>query len=240
MESNMDLWSWKLIHCDNQNNFPFNCGNLKTLGYISYIDRLQNDLKFITASKKGLIDVYDFGLLHITEEFHVALTNTITGISAHPSSPKEWASCSIDRSCLLWDRLNYSWRPSLALRNYENQLTTVYWTKPEENKELLMLGDEIGNVLTLDPRAPHKILQKIRVTNRAISQIRFNGSHRFGVVANNSIISVLEIDPSGELNEIYKHDTAVMNYGMRWDDHDKNSFYVFGEKKHAEKVSVPQ
>lgn len=118
------------------------------------------------------------------------------------------------------------------MSNYEFQLSTVYWAK----QELLMLGDEVGNVLTVDPRVPRKICQQIRVSHRKITDIRTNAFKQFGIVANNNVVTVLEINKQGELEIIHKHRSPVMNYAMTWDDRVQNVFYVVGEKKYAKKI----
>lgn len=240
MNCDMYLWSCKSMKPDESNEVkaPLKCGHLQTSGYVSSIDRLRNDHKFVTASKKGYMDVYDYGLEVISDK-HIFYGSPITGISTHPDSPKYWVSCSIDRNCLLWDYTkNVSIEALTLLRNYEHQLATVYWTNRQENKELVMVGDEIGNVLTLDIRSPNKILHKMRVANRGISQISFKDSNRFGVVANNNTISILEIDPNGEMRVVYKHVTPVINYAMcMMDDREEKTFYVVGERRFGEKVT---
>lgn len=232
MNCDMSLWDWK----PNEEFSPSKCGHVQTTGYVSYIDRFNNDAKLITASKKGFMDVYDFGMAELRSDLHIPYGNSVTGISAHPVSPKLWASCSLDRSCLIWDKSIYSSnRASPILQKYEYQLSTVHWTS---QREFLMVGDEIGNVLTLDVRAPNKILQKLRVAKRGICQISFNGSNRFGVVSNDNVVNISEMDSSGELKVTYTHNTAVMNYAMHWDDRDEKTFYVVGEKQFAEKVTL--
>jgi len=238
MDCDLKLWSWKTVNRQGDNITPVRCGHVNAAAYVSYIDRLKNDYKFVTASKKGHIDVFDYGLAEVTADLHIPTGSRVSGIAAHPTSSKNWVTCSLDRSCVLWDRTSYPAKAAPLLRDYENQLTSVYWTTQEENREFLVVGDEVGNLLVLDPRSPNKILQKIQVTTRGISQISFKGSKQFGVIAGSNIVGILDIGPDGELSVAHKHVSAFMHYAMRWDDQDEKTFYVVGEKQFAEKVTL--
>lgn len=101
-----------------------------------------------------------------------------------------------------------------------------------------MVGDEIGNLLTLDPRAPNKILQKTRVTNRGLTQISFHGCNEFGVIANNNVANILEIEANGDLKVVHKHVAPGIIYSMCWDKQDRKTFYLVGEKQYAEKITL--
>lgn len=161
----------------------------------------------------------------------------ITGVAAHPSSPKTLATCSLDRNCVLWD-IGKSGKPaSRILKDYEFELTAIYWTTQEESKELLMIGDEAGNVLTLDPRLPNKILSKTRVEKRAVKKFCFNGTNRFGVVTSTKESNFFEIN-DGALQLLHKQVASGIVYSMCSDFREKNVFYVVGEEMYAEKVSL--
>lgn len=99
-----------------------------------------------------------------------------------------------------------------------------------------MVGDEIGNVLTLDPRQPNKILNETSIAKREITQLAFNQSKHFGAIPKFKTMEIVEIDPSGELKKIHTHTAPGMLYSMCWDDKDIKTFYVVGEDKYAEKV----
>lgn len=237
MNGDTILWSYEAAG-DDEKIPPIKRAQLNTAEYVSFIEKLNNDAKVVTASKKGFIDVHDLGSADVSGLLQIAYGIPITGISTHPTSPDLWASCSDDRRCVVWDKTKFlSRQASALLQNYEFKLTAVYWSKQEENKELLMVGDEIGNVLTLDLRTPNRILQKTRVSNRSISQINFNSTNQFGIVSNNSV-STWEVDPNGELNVIDKQIPPVVLYDMCWDEVDKKTFYVVGEKQFAEKVTI--
>lgn len=101
-----------------------------------------------------------------------------------------------------------------------------------------MIGDEIGNVLTLDPRFPKKILNKTRISNRSITKLSFNGTKQFGVLSKTNVAHILQPDGSGALEEVHKHSSPGMIYAMCWDELDRNTFFVVGEEKYAMKVSI--
>lgn len=137
----------------------------------------------------------------------------------------------------MWDKSKE--KPASAiLKNYPNQLTSLYWSSEEENKENVVLGDEIGNVLTIDPRIPNKILNTTRVSNRSISTIKFNGSNLFGVVSSNTVKIIEANAGSEEMKIVQQHISPHMQYAMCWDNKDKKTFYAVGEEKSAVKVKI--
>lgn len=187
----------------------------------------------------GHIVIYDFGTSDLTVDHSISYghSSSVTGISAHSGASTKWVSCSADRSCLMWDKSLI--RPACGLlENYEHLLTAVRWTSQEENKELVVVGDEVGNVLTLDPRNPNKIVNKIRVSNRPITKFSFNNSKEFGVLSKNRFACILRADDDGELKEVYKHSSPGIIYAMCWDEVENKTFYVVGEEKYAEKVTI--
>ena len=232
MNGDINIWYSKSPYRDETKLASYDRGRLTLAGYQSSIDELKGTHKFLTGSKKGMINVFDFGSVNLELDRSISYGDPITGISAHPLSPKNFATSSIDRSCLIWDLSEYPPATNM-LSNYENQLTAVHWTE-----KFLIVGDEIGNLLTLDPRTPDKILQKIRVSKRGISQISFNGSNRLAIIANSNIASILEVEKDGNLKNVYEHVAPKMIYKMCWDHQDENTFYIVGEKQYAEKIML--
>lgn len=125
------------------------------------------------------------------------------------------------------------------MRNYENQLTAVYWTTQQENQKLVMIGDECGNVLTVDPRVPNKILNKQKVSNRAITMFCFNGTRIFGVAAETATVKLCELDGKGSFETILEHTSPSLVFSICCDSEDKKTFYVVGEHKYGEKLTIP-
>lgn len=231
--SRIKLWNTRLI----KKGFGLS-GDKGTDGYGLSIAKLQNDSKFVLATSNARLEIHDYNLGELTlsscyEQAHGA---SITGVAAHPSSAKTWATCSSDRSCVLWD-VGKKEKPALRiLNNYNYQLTAIHWTNQTENKELLVVGDEAGNVLTLDVRCPDKILSKTRVEKRAVKKFCFNGSKRFGVVTKTNATNFFEIQ-DGEMNHLYKQCAPGIVYSMCCDPSDQNVFYAVGEEMYAEKIS---
>lgn len=210
-----------------------------THGYGMCIAELQKDLKFIVGTNRGDLEIFDYNIMTLTlaPKYPQAHASAITGVSGHLSSPAVWASSSTDRNCVIWDTRKGTKSAIRILKNYEHQLTTVYWTKQDENSELVMIGDEAGYILTLDPRYPNKILNKTRAAKRAINQFCFNGTKRFGVVSKSASASFYEIkDAAPEL--VHTHTAPGIFYSMCSDHSNKSSFYVVGEEKYAEQISL--
>jgi WD40 repeat protein len=193
--------------------------------------------KFVTSHSKGHFTIFDNGMSDIFPERFLPYAHgaPITGISARKSSRKVWTSCSIDKSCLIWD-LSQEKPASILLCNYDHQVTGIHWTSQEENHELVMIGDEIGNVLTLDPRKPGSILNKQRMANRPITEFSFNGTRQFGVLSKSNVANIVEISSDGSLTSIHKHHAPGFIYSMCWDVKDLTTFYVVGEEKYAKKI----
>jgi hypothetical protein len=138
----------------------------------------------------------------------------------------------------LWDKSKEKPASSI-LSDYKYRLTSLHWTTEEENQELVMLGDEVGNILSIDPRTPNKILNTTSVSNRPISKFSFNGSKRFGVISNSNVISVVETNNSNEpLKLVHKYAAPSTLNDMCWDSKDKNIFYVVGDKQFALKITL--
>lgn len=134
---------------------------------------------------------------------------------------------------MLWDKSKE--KPALGLMNHENQITAVHYSTQEENNEMVILGDEIGTVMTVDPRAPQRILNSKRCYNRAINSIFFNGTKRFGVIAFNKIKI---IDAGDNFKTVFQHKTKQILYSGKWDPTDKDTFYVVGDRKTSLKFTL--
>lgn len=102
-----------------------------------------------------------------------------------------------------------------------------------------MLGDDEGNVLTVDPRVPNQILYKVKVANRSIRNFCFNGTKQFGVTAENNKVEFFETNENGSFDKIHQHSAPCVIYSICCDPHDKKSFYVVGEKRYGEKITLP-
>lgn len=216
----------------------FRCGEAFTDGYVSNIAKLNEDTKFVVGTSKGHIDIFEYELSELIKSSSILYghSSAITGVSSHPTSPKLFTTCSIDKNCLLWDHL-HNQKASYLLRNYEHRLTAVKWTTLGDSK-LIVLGDEIGNVLSIDKRFPNKILSKKRINNRSITNLCFNGTNKFGVVSKSNKAMIVEIDGSQNLETKYEHTADRLIYDLCWDKTDQKTFYVVGEQRLAETISM--
>lgn len=236
MDCKIQLWDPTM---KSDNNQILKCDGKSTQGFVMHMDKLTKAEKFVIGSSNGSISVYDYDLKDLMSLTHYphAHSSEITGISADPGHRKLWTSCSIDRSCALWDTSKE--RPALALlRDHENRLTAVHWASDEENKGLVMIGDEIGNILTVDPRVPKKVLNKTRIAKREITKICFGEANKFAAVSKSNQLPIVNIEDCNELNVAYTHECSKMIYDMCWGGSGGKSFYVVGEQHYAEQVML--
>jgi hypothetical protein len=107
-----------------------------------------------------------------------------------------------------------------------------------ENKEHIMLGDELGNVMTVDIRSPEKLLNNTLVSDRGIKALSFNGTGKFGVVTSNKV-KILQANSSSEKSPVVmEHESNRLLYSMCWDAKNSSNFYVVGDGKTAKKLSI--
>jgi WD40 repeat protein len=224
-------------------------------GYVQKITKLKGDSKVVAGTVKGNLAVLDFGSAEVycTLEIAFAHNGGVTGLSSHPTAPSKsnpssvltnsfdsrpsdtWVSCS-GYDCLLWDKSQAL--PATRLLNHMSQLTDVHWTTMDENKEHVMLGDELGNVMTVDIRSPEKLLNNLHVSDRGIKGLSFNGTNKFGVVTSNKVKVVQASCSNAKPEVVMEHEANRLLYSMCWDGKDKNNFYVVGDGKTAKKLSI--
>lgn len=208
-------------------------GERFSAGFVTTVDKKCDREEFVIGTSIGGIHVFDYELaeLAMDRENPNAHTRAITGVSCHPTKPKLLTTCSSDKTCVLWDLC--SLKPTLKLyKDPENHLKAVHWAN---ERNLVMIGDEVGNLLTIDSRMPQKILNKTEVSNRTIRKLCFNGSKKFGVVSESNSVKIINID---DCSTAYKHRADKIIYDMCWDENDETTFYVVGEGFYAEQVRM--
>ena len=137
----------------------------------------------------------------------------------------------------MWDK-TLEKPASEILKNHPDELTSLYWTSEEENRENIVLGDENGNILTIDPRIHNKILNTTCISNRSITKIRFNGSNLFGVVSSNTVKIIEANAGSEDLKIVQQHVSPHEQYTMCWAKKEKKTFFAVGENKSAVEVKM--
>lgn len=232
----MEMWSARCEQREGEKYNLYKCGKYTTEGYVSNIDVLNSKHKLVAGTNRGHVNIFDYGISDLTldHQFSFGHASAITGVSANPSSNKTFVTSSIDKNCVMWDVSKNNVAAFRLLKNYENQLTAVRCAPSSEN--LVLLGDEVGNILSLDPRIPNKILSTKRVTNRAITSIKFKSSEQFGIIAKNNVAQVFSLSADGGIELKYKHTAPCMLYSMCWDNQHDSTFYLVGEEKFAEKI----
>lgn len=139
--------------------------------------------KLVTGSNDGCLKVWNYTAdLHSVTTMTLAHTDAITGLSTDREDTAVFASSSLDRSGLLWDLRKT--RPASALfEGHKFAFTAVYWTTRQEANKIVALGDEAGSVHFVDIRQPNVPTHSVKVFNRKVHKISFNGTH-FVVLGN--------------------------------------------------------
>lgn len=209
-------------------------------GYIKTMVKMFGSNELILGTSHGHIDIMEYGNTELSLVLHTeqAHSDQINCISPSPVMTKSWVSCSDDHSCLLWDKRKFD-PASALLEDHDYALKSVYWTKEDENKSLVMIGDEIGNLMMIDIRKPCEILTKERLGNRAIRKIAFNGSNQFGILTSSRSAKIIQITANNEYKLIYEHsESPSILQDLIWDDSIKDTFYVVGQEMYAKKVVI--
>ncbi|XP_037806193.1 protein valois [Lucilia sericata] len=166
-----------------------------------------NDYKAVTGSKDGALKIWDMGKadLFSQQSYRYAHTDSITGLTSSPTNDAIFTTCSLDKSCLLWD--DRETRPAIALYSEHNvRFKTVNWAlDPQDN--CVYLGDESGNVLTIDTRKPKELLNKTQYFDRPIRKISPNGEN-LAIVADSNCVKVSKSCS----NEIFYENNYSQNF----------------------------
>ncbi|XP_073823302.1 valois [Musca autumnalis] len=148
-----------------------------------------NQHKAATGSKDGTLKLWDMGTADLVSQgtFRFAHTDSITAVAASRGKENIFATCSLDKSCLLWD--DRETRPAIALyENHSVRFKNVSWC-PESNDNIVYLGDESGYILTLDVRQPKQIQNTTQYFDRPIRKIIPNGEN-LAVIADSNIVKI--------------------------------------------------
>lgn len=144
---------------------------------VSAMDLIEGgESKLVTGSHDGCLKVWNYAAdLHSVKTMTMAHTDAITGLSTNRADDSMFASSSLDRSALMWDLRKP--RPASSLfEGHKFGFTTVYWTTKEEANQVVALGDEAGNVHFIDIRQPDVPTHSVKVFNKKIHKISFNGT----------------------------------------------------------------
>jgi hypothetical protein len=193
----------------------------------SYVTQVAQSKDYILVGTNGghLMKFQITSNLQLCSEEMFIHGSEITGVKTFDD--QKYLTCSRDKSCLLWDSRSF---PSAKLvLKHENQLTSIHSRTDE-----ILLGDECGNLLKVDLRAPGKILVTTKISNREICSIVPNENQDLGIVSKSNETKIL----NNSLSTIFGHKSDGIIYSLLWDENDKSSFYVVGEHQITEKFSV--
>lgn len=149
----------------------------------------EEETKLVSSSSDGCIKIWNYAAdLHSISTMTFAHTDEITGISASHSKEPLFVSSSLDRSALLWDLRKT--RPASALyESHKLGFTAIYWTSKAEANSIVALGDQGGNVYFVDMRQPKSFLHSMKVFDRNIHKLIFNGTN-FAVIGNTNRVKI--------------------------------------------------
>jgi len=234
------MWSTKPPLNSPKKYCPFKIKSQDTHGTPRGIDKFPNENTLVVGTSLGAIQLFSYDLREINEihKYEYAHGEAINSISVNKSANRVWASASADKDCLIWDKAKE--KPATGLLvNHKFDLTAVHWTTEEEARGLVIIGDEVGNVMTVDLRKPKAIVSELRVANRGVQNFYFNGNNRFGVITDTSIAKIYDIDASGALNLVHENsDAPALLHSFTWDIKDPNVYYIVGQEKFAKKVTI--
>lgn len=151
---------------------------------VSAMDLLETaGSKLVTGSNDGCLKVWNYAAdLHSSTTMILAHTDAITGLSTNREDSSVFASCSLDRSGLIWDLRKT--RPASALfEGHKFAFTAVYWTTRPEANQIVALGDAAGSVHFIDIRQPNVPTHSVKVFDRKVHKISFDGT-QFVVLGN--------------------------------------------------------
>uniref|UniRef100_A0A1A9W072 WD_REPEATS_REGION domain-containing protein n=1 Tax=Glossina brevipalpis TaxID=37001 RepID=A0A1A9W072_9MUSC len=181
------------------------CEHTKPVTSISTFET--NECKALSGCKNGTVKIWDMGCadLFCQKSFQFAHSDVITGLAASLTDDNVFLTCSLDKSCLIWD--DRETRPAFALyKNHNVRFKDVRWSV--ENKDcIIYLGDESGYILTIDKRSPNKYLDKSKYFDRPIRKIK---PHRdnLAVIADKNIVKV----------------SKIANHAVRYENSDSQHF----------------
>ncbi|KAM7351481.1 valois isoform 1-T3 [Cochliomyia hominivorax] len=166
-----------------------------------------NVYKAVTGSKDGALKIWDMGKAELfsQQSYRYAHTDSITGLSSSPINDAIFTTCSLDKSCLIWD--DRETRPAIALYSGHNvRFKNVCWSL-DSTESLVYLGDESGNILTVDTRKPKEFCNKTKYFDRPIRKISPNGEH-LAVIADSNCVKISK----SSTHEIFYENNVSQNF----------------------------
>ncbi|XP_061390236.1 protein valois [Musca vetustissima] len=189
---NLQVWSTHSEVRKSQNPYCLfligeKCEHMRPITCLSNFP--SNQHKAVTGSKDGTLKIWDMGTADLVSQgsYRFAHTDSITGVSAARGKDNIFATCSLDKSCLLWD--DRETRPAIALyENHSVRFTNVTWC-PQSDDSKIYLGDEAGAVLTIDVRQPKQIETETQYFERPIRKIIPNDEN-LAIISDSNLVKI--------------------------------------------------
>lgn len=210
----VELWSTAAEVRSKHGYCLFNVGHQSEhAGAVRAMDLFRADrTKAITGASDGCLKLWDIGAgdLCSLSTYVKAHAYSITGVSSSPVCPETFVTCSRDRSICMWDK-RLSARPVIAsFDGGQFDYTCVYWSTAAECAGQLLIGDEAGSIIVIDPRNINCRVHQLEQRESPIHKIQFNGAHLFAVLDHSARLQVLDAGGGDEFGKVvYSNGDAI-------------------------------
>ncbi|XP_014248239.1 methylosome protein 50-like [Cimex lectularius] len=176
-------------------------------GWISSLSVTPSKAKTVTGGSDLLLNLLDNGTMVSEIMYPVAHSKLITGVQ-FSIDEDVFASCSLDRSALLWDYRQS--KPALGLyESNEVGLTSLSW----KNKNEIAVGSQGGKIFLVDIRTLNR-LYEAQIQRKPVHKIVFNNDGLLATCCDSNVVTVWDSNS----NEIrYQNDlhTGLVR-GLAW------------------------
>ncbi|KAF2905229.1 hypothetical protein ILUMI_00953 [Ignelater luminosus] len=186
---------------------------LKTNDRVEQMSVWNNTHKVLACADSTVLiaDMQSSSLNPVTEfkDFH---TQFVTSVDVNKNQVNLFASASIDRKACIWDD-RMSITASVLYQNEFSGLTSINWN--QIHPECLVVGNESGDIYSLDIRQPNEVLCSHSCFNTRIHRSVFNNSGYLAVCGDTCELLIL--NGNDNLNVIYKSsDHSGFVRGLAW------------------------
>lgn len=223
----VELWSTQAEVRSQLGYCLFNVGRQSEhVGIVTAMDIFRKEgSKAITGSSDYSLKIWDMGAgdLISINTYRFAHADSITGVSTSPANPDLFATCSRDKCFNVWDKrlpapiVDYNEKHSIPY-------TSIYWSSFTECQEDILLGDDLGNVHTVDTRNLSTFVHSFQPCETPIHKIAFENTF-CTILGHCNRVKVFDVKENYNLS--YENDKAL-DYvrDVQWTD--THEFFTTG------------